>query len=113
MNLSRNRTSLSLSLTLGLIGIGLARKEKPGGPSSSFPNLGFAHLAYAQLLSHLARHDEAFTEAKRARDLDPLSLIINTLYGAYLYAARQNDEAEAQLRRTIELAQIFGSYISS
>src|SRR5437899_1897076 len=69
MNLSRNRTSLSLSLTLGLIGIGLARKEKPGGPSSSFPNLGFAHLAYAQLLSHLARHDEAFTEAKRARDL--------------------------------------------
>ena len=67
------------------------------------PNLGFAHLAYAQLLSHLARHDEAFTEAKRARDLDPLSLIINTLYGSYLYAARQNDEAEAQLTRTIEL----------
>jgi serine/threonine-protein kinase len=67
------------------------------------PNLGFAHLAYAQLLSHLARHQEALTEAKRARELDPLSLIINTLYGSYLYAARQNEEAEAQLRKTLDL----------
>ena len=67
------------------------------------PNLGFSHLAYAQLLSHLGRHQEALTEARRARELDPLSLIINTLYGSYLYVARQNDEAEAQLRKTLDL----------
>jgi TolB-like protein/Flp pilus assembly protein TadD/class 3 adenylate cyclase len=67
------------------------------------PNLGSSHLAYAQLLSHLGRHQEALTEAKQARALDPLSLIINALYGSYLYAARQNDEAEAQLRKTLDL----------
>ena len=67
------------------------------------PNLGFAHIAYAQLFSHLGRHQEAITEGERARELDPLSLIINTLDGQYLYSARRNDEASARLKKTLEL----------
>ena len=67
------------------------------------PNLGFAHIAYAQLLSHLGRHQEAITEGERARGLDPLSLIINALDGQYLCSARRNDEAIARLKKTLEL----------
>src|SRR6266480_6287401 len=67
------------------------------------PNLGFSHLAYAQLLSKTGRHQEAITEATRAQELDPLSLIINTLHGAYLYQARRDDEAITRLQKTIEL----------
>ena len=67
------------------------------------PNLGFAHIAYAQLLSHLGRHQEAITEGERARELDPLSLIINTLDGQYLVSARRYQEAIARLKETLEL----------
>ena len=67
------------------------------------PNLGLAHIAYAQLLSHLGRHEEAITEGVRARELDPLSLIINTLNGSNLYQARRYDEADASLRKTLEM----------
>ena len=40
---------------------------------------------------------------KRALELDPLSMIINTNLGqAYIYASRF-DEAIAQLRKTVEM----------
>ena len=67
------------------------------------PNLGSAHIAYAQLLSVTGRHQEAITEGTRAQELDPLSLIINTLHGSFLYYARRDDEASARLQKTIEL----------
>jgi TolB-like protein/tetratricopeptide (TPR) repeat protein len=67
------------------------------------PNLGFAHLAYAALLSHVGRDEEAVAEAARAHELDPLSLIINTLNGQYLISARRYDEAIARLKETLEL----------
>ena len=67
------------------------------------PNLGFAHLAYAQVLSHRGRHQEAVAEAARAHELDPLSLIISTLNAQYLISARRYDEAIARLKETLEL----------
>ena len=67
------------------------------------PNLGSAHIAYAQLLSVTGRHQEAITEGTRAQELDPLSLLINTLHGSFLYYARRDDEASARLQKTIEL----------
>jgi tetratricopeptide (TPR) repeat protein len=51
----------------------------------------------------MGRFDEAIAEMKRAQDLDPLSLVINTdLGGAYVFA-RQYDKAIQQLQKTIEL----------
>jgi len=67
------------------------------------PNLGYAHIAYAQLLSVTGRHQEAITEGTRAQEFDPLSLLINTLHGSFLYYARRDDEASARLQKTIEL----------
>ena len=49
------------------------------------------------------RPDEAVLEAKRAQELDPLSLIINTSFGDRLFSARQYDRAIEQLRSTIEI----------
>src|SRR6202040_3475636 len=45
------------------------------------PNYATAHQWYAEYLTWLGRFDEAFRESERARQLDPLSLIIVTDYG--------------------------------
>ena len=45
---------------------------------------------------------------ERARDLDPLSLIVNANLARALYWARRYDEAITQARRTLELDPRFG-----
>jgi TolB-like protein/DNA-binding winged helix-turn-helix (wHTH) protein len=59
-------------------------------------------------LSLLGRHDEAIEEHERARELDPLSLIVNANLTRALYWARRYDDAIAQARRTLELDKKFG-----
>jgi predicted Zn-dependent protease len=49
------------------------------------------------------RTDEALTQIREARRLDPLSTIINTTYGWLLYYAHRPDDAIVQLRNTIEM----------
>jgi len=51
----------------------------------------------------LERWPEANDQIKRALELDPLSLIINSSAGRILYAERRYDEASEQLRKTLEL----------
>jgi tetratricopeptide (TPR) repeat protein len=51
----------------------------------------------------LGEFDRAIAELKRAQQLDPLSLIINTDLAAAFVAARRYNEATAQLRKTIEM----------
>jgi len=60
-------------------------------------------------LAHAAqgRSVAAISEAKRALDSDPLSLIINTDLGRHYYYARRYDEAIAQLRATVDLDPAF------
>ena len=71
------------------------------------PNSGFAHVAYAHVLSNLGRHEEAIVQATRSRELDPVSLIINAREGAVLFSARRYDDARERLQKTIELDQSF------
>ncbi len=59
-------------------------------------------------LSLLGRHDAAIAEQERARELDPLSLIVNANLTRALYYARRYDDAIAQARRTLELDPTFG-----
>jgi TolB-like protein/Tfp pilus assembly protein PilF len=68
------------------------------------PNYATAHHWYGSgpPLS-LGEFDRAIAELQRARQLDPLSLIINADLGVGLYTARRYDEAIAQLRKTIEM----------
>jgi TolB-like protein/DNA-binding winged helix-turn-helix (wHTH) protein/Tfp pilus assembly protein PilF len=57
------------------------------------PGYATAHQWYAECLSLEGRFDEAFAESERARQLDPLSLIIATDDGVILYYSRQYDRA--------------------
>ncbi len=62
-----------------------------------------AHQWYAEFLSWQGRFEEASAESERARQLDPLSLIIASDYAAILYNSRQYDSALKQCRSVLEL----------
>ena len=72
------------------------------------PNDALGRNWHGGYLSLLGRHDEAIAEHERARDLDPLSLIVNANLTRALYWARRYDEAIVQARRTLELDPGFG-----
>jgi tetratricopeptide (TPR) repeat protein len=67
------------------------------------PNSAVAHFAYAHILSDLGRHQEAIAEIARARELDPVFLLVRALEGMFLYHARRDDEAGIILQKAIEL----------
>ncbi len=71
------------------------------------PTSGPARAFYAHLLSNLGRHDEAVREIKRARQLDPASLITNAIEGQILFFAGNSPAAQEILVRTNELDQRF------
>jgi serine/threonine-protein kinase len=59
-----------------------------------------AHYWYSTYLAVSGRFDEAFVEAKTARQLSPLSPVMHFSLGLLLYASGQNEEAIEQLRET-------------
>ena len=65
------------------------------------PDYPTAHHWYAEHLMWLGRFDEALHESERARQLDPLSLIIAADNGAILYFSRQYDQAIVQWRTVL------------
>ena len=67
------------------------------------PNYATGHHWYAEHLAWRGRFDEALRESERARQLDPLSLIIAADNGAILYYSRQYDRAIAQCGAVREL----------
>jgi len=67
------------------------------------PNYATAHQWYAEFLTVMGRFDEALEEIKRARKLDPLSLIINAIGGwPYLYSHKY-DQAIEYFKKTLEM----------
>ena len=71
------------------------------------PNYATAHHWYAEHLMWRGRFDEALRESERARQLDPLSLIIATDNGAILLYSRQYDRALEKLHAVHELDPSF------
>ena len=72
------------------------------------PNSATAHHWYGNgPVLGLGRFEEAITEGKRSVELDPLSPVINTDFGATLYVARHYDDAISQLRKAVELDPTF------
>jgi TolB-like protein/tetratricopeptide (TPR) repeat protein len=67
------------------------------------PNSAFAHFAYGHVLSDLGRHKEAIAEVARARELEPVFLLIRALEGMFLLHAGRDDEALAKLQKALEL----------
>jgi len=67
------------------------------------PNDAVAHQWYGEFLGDLRRFDQSIAELKRAKELDPLSPMVGCdLADGYLHAGR-GAEAEAELRRIIDL----------
>ncbi|HTK38012.1 MAG TPA: tetratricopeptide repeat protein [Pyrinomonadaceae bacterium] len=71
------------------------------------PNDPDAHRGYSTLLTCLGRHDEAIAEMATARDLDPLSLVTNSLEGQALFFAGRYDDAIDRLNKTLEIEPNF------
>jgi len=67
------------------------------------PNYVTAHHWHAYNLASLGRMDEAVGEIQKARELDPLSSIINTDVGHILYLAGRFDEAIANYSVALQL----------
>jgi len=71
------------------------------------PNYATAHHWYAEHLTWRGRFDEALRESERARQLDPLSLIIAADNGAILYFSRQYDRSIEQFRYVLDMEPNF------
>lgn len=67
------------------------------------PNYATAHHWYALHLVNRGLFEEAFSEIRRAQELDPLSMIINTNVAWTFYFARQYDQATEQFLKTLEM----------
>ena len=68
------------------------------------PDYATAHQWYAiHYLTATNRLEEAIQEMKRALELEPVSLVMNTFMGATLYYAGRYDEAIDQCRRTVDM----------
>jgi len=80
------------------------------------PNDAVAHQWYGEFLGDLRRFDQSIAELKRAKELDPLSPMVGCdLADGYLHAGR-GAEADAELRRIIDLYPDFvpgHSYLGS
>jgi TolB-like protein/DNA-binding winged helix-turn-helix (wHTH) protein len=66
-------------------------------------NYELGHHAYGVLLAAEHRNQESVAEARRAVDVDPLSVPANNILGAMLGAANLWDEALAQSQKALEL----------
>ena len=67
------------------------------------PSVWEAHLGLGHFLSSQGRDDEGFPHVQRARELDPLSLITNTIEAGYLLARNRRADGEERLRRVLEI----------
>ena len=71
------------------------------------PTYPTAHQWHGEYLVSMGLFDQGLAELKKARDLDPLSLIINTNLGLNYYWARCYDRAIEQMERVLELEPNF------
>ena len=71
------------------------------------PSYAEAHHWYAIYLANVGRHDEADQHAKRAIELDPLSLLMNMTRALNFYLMREYDNAVNELDKVIQMEPNF------
>lgn len=71
------------------------------------PNYATAHQWYGEFLVFMGRTEESIKALRRAKELDPLSPIINTQVGYPYYCARQYDAAIVEFKNALELEPTF------
>lgn len=73
------------------------------------PDYATAHQWYAEYLGWQGRFDEALAESERARQLDPMSLIIATDRGTILFYAGRYDRAVQQFSAVLDMNPEFSN----
>ena len=63
------------------------------------PNFATAHQWYAEMLTALARHDEAIAQIRQAEALDPFAPVLHHVAGQILQDARQYSQALEEYRK--------------
>ncbi|MDA2924544.1 protein kinase, partial [Acidobacteria bacterium AH-259-L09] len=71
------------------------------------PNYATARQWYAEYLTSMGKHSEAFRELTRAEELEPLSLIINAVFGWFFYFSRRFDLSIEYLGKALDLDRSF------
>lgn len=71
------------------------------------PNVVDAHFGLGLLLLTLDRGDEGLAHLQTARELDPASLLLNTLEAGFLFARGQREGGAARLQRVLEIQPEF------
>lgn len=71
------------------------------------PNVVSARFGLGFLLLTLGRGDEGIAQMSVARELDPMSLIINTMEASFLFALGRRDEARLRLGRVLQIEVSF------
>ena len=71
------------------------------------PNVVMAHFGLANLMLTQGRSEEGFAQMRTARELDPMSPVLNALEASYLLQAERRDEALARLNRALDVAPNF------
>lgn len=74
---------------------------------ASNPNIALARFGLATMLLNQDRLAEGFAQLRLARELDPMSPLINALEANYLFEAGRTDEAHARLNRAFDIAPTF------
>lgn len=67
------------------------------------PNSVSSRWCHAHILSNTLRHDEAIAVLEAARELDPLSPLVYSFLGQFLFDARRYEEALEPVQRSLEL----------
>src|SRR5207249_11272117 len=62
-----------------------------------------SHSRHGSYLERIGRVADAIAEGKQARELEPLSLIINSVMGRSFYYARQYDRAIGEFGKSLEM----------
>lgn len=71
------------------------------------PNYATAHQWYGEFLVFMGRTEDSLKALRRAKELDPLSAIINTEVGYPYFCARQYDAAIVEFQKALELEPNF------
>src|SRR5918994_537605 len=71
------------------------------------PNYAEASHWYAVYLANVGRHEEADQHARRAIELDPLSLLMNMTPALNFYLAREHDKAIEELQKVVQMEPNF------
>lgn len=71
------------------------------------PSLADAHFAYAHLLTNTGRFDEGLQHSAQARELDPLSPMINTADAMFHSVAGRARDAQVLMERAMDMAPDF------